>query len=206
MSTTQEKANALGTTLALAPQGSTDYAHFQLSKLERRESSRMSDVTCLDGRGSISAGAPQPRYRIEGLLNGPRAWALAHCIDMNLPCSYKITLRDGTAFTGTCYVTQAGIDASVGTFDLELLITREVLLTPHLARAAGELMTRDEARAMYRLPAMPIAEVNRLWVDGTEIPKGSFAMIPSTDASLPEIASVEDLPTAADFALSLAEA
>ena len=205
MSTTQEKANALGTTLALAPQG---------SKLERRESSRMSDVTCLDGRGSISTGAPQPRYRIEGLLNGPRAWALAHCIDMNLPCSYKITLRDGTAFTGTCYVTQAGIDASVGTFDLELLITREVLLTPHLARAAGELMTRDEARAMYRLPAMPeiqerllpIAEVNRLWVDGKEIPKGSFAMIPRTDASLPEIASIEDLPTAADFALSLAEA
>ena len=184
---------ALGTVLSLAPLGSDDYAHFQLTKLERRDHRQPDDVTCLDSpHTAMLLRASQPRYRIEGLLNGPRAWALAHCIDLDLPCSYKITMLDGVALTGTCYVTRASVDPRSGTFDLELLVTKEVL---------------------------PITEVSRLSIDGKEIPKESFAVIHPRRRLLPaapqpaiatvedlptveDFGTVEDLPTAADFALS----
>jgi hypothetical protein len=196
MTALSQPGGALETLLSLAPLGSEDYVHFQLSQLEKREARHAADdVTCLDHRGNDSPHQArlfrclmQPmydrtRYKAVGLLNGVRAWALAHCVDMGSPCSYKITLKDGSAFAGSCYVTHASIDATAGTFDVEL----EVLLTPALA------LTADHGRQSVHSPRF-VARHQPI-VDST-----------GHGVEVPEFATVEDLPTAGDFALSFAEA
>jgi hypothetical protein len=121
----------------------------QLEKFERSGTKvDFDDATCLDSPGNNKFPIPivvdNGKYSAEGVFDPQNAGivALLGPLQAMLQLGYKITLIDGSTFTGLCYVSQFEVPKvdryKVNRFSFEVTIFGVETLTPQGATAIAE--------------------------------------------------------------------